>query len=302
MTEPSASYRCGLVAIVGRPNVGKSTLLNHLIGQKIAITAPKPQTTRHRILGIKTRDNAQILYVDTPGLHQDAKGAMNTYLNRAAYRALYDVDVIVMVVEALRWNEEDQLVYDAVLKTGAPLVLAVNKVDKLKDKAKLLPYLQELGQRQGVLDIVPISALKFQQLDRFEEQILAHLPVQAPLFPEDQLTDRSVRFIVAEIIREKLVRQLHDELPYATTVEIESFDESNKTVRIGAVIWVANPNQKGIVIGKGGASLKRIGTAARQDIEKLLERKVHLELWVNVKRGWANDEKALAQLGYGDES
>jgi GTP-binding protein Era len=302
MTEMDNTYRCGLVAIVGRPNVGKSTLLNHLLGQKLAITSPKPQTTRHRILGIKTRRDAQILYVDTPGLHQAGAEAMNTYLNRTAHRALYDVDTIVMVVEALRWTDEDQLVLDAIVKAKLPLIAAVNKVDKVKDKSQLLPYLAMLGDKQAFVDIIPVSALKSQQLERFESQVIQHLPVQAPLYPEDQLTDRSMRFIAAEIIREKIIRQLHDELPYATTVEIERFEEGVKPVRIAAVIWVATPNQKAIVIGKGGHQLKHIGSAAREDIQAAMQSKVHLDLWVRVKRGWADDEKALASLGYSDDT
>lgn len=302
MTESTAnSFRSGYVALIGRPNVGKSTLMNHVLGQKLSITSRKPQTTRHRILGIKTTDSAQIVYVDTPGIHQGGKQALHRYLNRAALSIVQDVNVIVFLVEALKWDDEDQLALSHCEKSGHPVILAVNKVDQVKEKDKLLPFMQKVAARYPFTAVVPISAKQGTQLDELERCIAANLPESEPLFPEDQVTDRSVRFLATEIIREKLVRLLGDELPYATSVEIEKFDEDATLVKIYAIIWVERDNQKAIVIGKGGAKLKRIGEEARVDLENLLEKKVYLKTWVKVKRGWADDERALQQLGYRDE-
>jgi GTP-binding protein Era len=297
----SKDFRCGYVALIGRPNVGKSTLMNRLLGQKLSITSRKPQTTRHRILGIKTTDNAQIVYVDTPGIHHGEKQALNRYLNRAALSIILDVNVIVFLVEALKWDDEDQLALSHCEKAGCPIILAINKVDLVKDKDKLLPFLKQVSSHHQFAAVVPISAKQGTQLDELETCIASHLPVAEPLYPEDQITDRSVRFITAEIIREKLVRLLGDELPYATSVEIEKFDETADLAKIYAIIWVERDNQKAIVIGKDGAKLKRIGQEARVDLENLLEKKVYLKTWVKVKRGWADDERALHQLGYRDE-
>ncbi|MBI1421912.1 MAG: GTPase Era [Gammaproteobacteria bacterium] len=303
MAESAVStFRCGYVALIGRPNVGKSTLMNHLLGQKLSITSRKPQTTRHRILGIKTEAQAQIVYVDTPGIHQGDKQALHRYLNRAAMSIIQDVQVIVFLVEALKWYEEDQLALSHCEKAGCPVILAVNKVDQVKDKDKLLPYLRTTAERFNFAAVVPISAKQGTQLDELERRIIEQLPESEPLYPEDQVTDRSVRFLAAEIIREKLVRLLGDELPYATSVEIEKFDEDATLAKIYAVIWVERDNQKAIVIGKDGAKLKRIGQEARVDLENLLEKKVYLKTWVKVKRGWADDERALHQLGYRDEN
>ncbi len=294
-------FRCGLVALIGRPNVGKSTLLNHLLGQKLSITSRKPQTTRHQILGIKTTDRAQFVFVDTPGLHKPRKRALNRYLNRAASSVLPSVHAILFVVEALRWTEEDELVLEHVRRAGVPTILVVNKVDRIEDKAALLPYLAEVAQKHDFAAVVPVSALRHDNLDDLEAELLKLLPESEPMFPEDQITDRSVRFLAAEIIREKLMRSLGQELPYDLTVEVERFEEEGNLVRIGALIWVDRPNQKAIVIGKGGERLKQIGQQARKDIEAMLERKVFLELWVKVKSGWSDDERALQSLGYRNE-
>ena len=295
------NFRSGYIALIGRPNVGKSTLMNHLLGQKLSITSRKPQTTRHRILGIKTTETAQFVYVDTPGIHRGDKQALHRYLNRAALSIIQDVNVIVFLVEALKWEEEDQLALTQCEKAACPVILAVNKVDQIKDKDKLLPFLQDISARYAFSAVVPISAKQGTQLEELEKRIAEHLPVSEPLYPEDQITDRSVRFLAAEMIREKLVRLLGDELPYATSVEIEKFEEAAELIKIYAVIWVERDKQKAIVIGKDGAKLKRIGQEARLDLEALLEKKVYLKTWVKVKRGWADDERALQQLGYRDE-
>lgn len=298
MTE---AFRCGYVALIGRPNVGKSTLLNHLIGQKISITARKPQTTRHRVLGIKTLPETQFVYVDTPGMHRGEGRALHRYLNRAARSILPDMHVIVFVVEALKWVDEDSLALESLATITCPVILAINKIDRVPDKANLLPYLQEVSKKYSFAAIVPISALKSKQLDELEKAIRQYLPESSPYFPDDTLTDKSSRFIATEFIREKLVRNLAAELPYATSVEIEKFDESEKLLRINAVIYVERDNQKSIVIGKGGAMLKRIGQQAREDLERFFDKKVYLETFVKVKSGWSDDERALQQLGYRDE-
>jgi GTP-binding protein Era len=295
------TFRCGYVALVGRPNVGKSTLMNHLLGQKLSITSRKPQTTRHRLLGIKTTEHAQIIYVDTPGIHQHGKRAMNRYMNRTASSVIEDVHVVVFLVEALKWTEEDEMVLNVLKAASVPVILAVNKVDRIKQKEELLPFLQQLNQKMDFIEVVPISALGGSNLTQLEEAIVKHLDISAPYYPEDQLTDRSSRFMAAEIIREKLMRSLGQELPYATTVEIEKFEEQGNLYRINALIWVERENQKAIVIGNKGERLKKIGQQARLDMQKLFDHKVHLELWVKVKEGWSDDERALSSLGYRDE-
>lgn len=295
------SYRCGYVALIGRPNVGKSTLLNHLLGQKISITSRKPQTTRHRILGIKTTPETQFIYVDTPGLHGKARRAMNRYMNRAASAALEGVHVVLFIVEALQWTDDDELVLERLRRCGAPVILVVNKVDRLEDKAALLPFLQEVSGKFEFKDVIPVSALKGDNLEQLESLIRSYLDESDPYYPEDQITDRSVRFLAAEIIREKLMRRLGQELPYDLTVEIEQFKEEKGVTRINALIWVDRPNQKAIVIGKMGERLKAVGQDARRDIEKLLDTRVYLELWVKVKTGWSDDERALQSLGYRNE-
>jgi len=298
----SSPYRCGYVAIVGRPNVGKSTLMNRLIGHKISITSRKPQTTRHRILGVRTTPEWQAVFVDTPGLHLAGKKAVNRYMNRAATSALRDVDLILFVVDAQRWTEEDQHVLDRLQGSTIPVILVLNKVDRIKEKERLLPLLARAAERIPGAGVVPLSALNRDNLERLERSLPEHLPPAEPLFPEDQITDRSERFMAAEIVREKLMRTLGDELPYAVTVEVEQFRTTQRVVHINALIWVERESQKKIVIGKGGEQLKRIGSKAREEMEQLLAQKVNLQLWVKVKAGWSDDERSLRSLGYADES
>jgi GTP-binding protein Era len=293
--------RCGYVAIVGRPNVGKSTLLNHLLGQKLAITSRKPQTTRHNMLGIKTEGANQIIFVDTPGLHGDAETAINRYMNRAASSATRDVDVVVFVVERARWTEGDALVADKLRGIKCPLIIAVNKVDQLEDKSELLPQLQALAERLPKAEIVPLSALRGVNLDALEKVIVQHLPEAGHFFPEDQLTDRSSRFLAAEIVREKIMRQLGAEIPYQITVEVEEFKEEKNILHISAAILVERDGQKRIIIGTKGERIKQIGQQARVDMERLFDNKVMLNLWVKVKSGWSDDERALRSLGYDDK-
>jgi GTPase len=292
--------RCGYVAIVGRPNVGKSTLLNYLLGQKISITSRKPQTTRHRVLGIKTEGNHQIIFVDTPGLHKAEERAINRYMNRAASSTLRDVDVVLFVVDRTAWTEEDDMVLERVVQSGLPTLLVVNKVDLLEDKSLLLPHLQALSGIAPFKAIVPVSALRRQNLAELEQEILRLLPASDHFFPEEQITDRSQRFLAAEIVREKITRQLGDELPYAVTVEIETFAREGDVLHISAVIFVERKGQKKILIGEGGSRLRSIGTDARQDMELLFDSRVMLRLWVKVKSGWSDDERALRSLGYDD--
>jgi len=299
MTSDTPS-RCGYVAIVGRPNVGKSTLLNHLLGQKISITSRKPQTTRHQVLGIKTEDNHQIIFVDTPGLHKDAGKAINRYMNRAASAAIRDVDLVVFVVDRTAWTEEDSIVLEQIEQSGLPTMLVVNKIDLLADKTELLPHLQSLAAKAEFSAILPVSALRQHNVDALEEQILTLLPESGHFFPEDQITDRSQRFLAAEIVREKIMRQLGDELPYSIAVEIEEFAQEGEVLHISAVIFVERTGQKRILIGDKGSRLRSIGMDARRDMEGLFDSKVMLRLWVKVKSGWSDDERALRSLGYDD--
>jgi GTP-binding protein Era len=299
---PLEDYRCGFIALVGRPNVGKSTLLNRLIGQKISITSRRPQTTRHRIIGIKTLGNAQLIYVDTPGLHRYSGRAMNRHMNRTATLALQDVDVVVFLVEGLRWMPDDDLVLSELERLDCPVILAVNKVDLIADKETLLPGLQALSRKRVFAHIIPLSARKGDNVAELETCVEALLPVATPFFPEDQVTDRSERFLVAERIREKLFRKLARELPYGLSVEVEHFRRERYSIHIHALIWVERQSQKTIVIGKQGAVLREVGQQARVEIEKMLESKVNLKLWVKVKEGWADDERALKSLGYTDDA
>lgn len=294
----SVDFRCGYIALVGRPNVGKSTLLNRILGQKISITSRRPQTTRHQVLGIKTHAHAQLIYVDTPGIHGFSGRAMNRYMNRTASTVLQDVDVVVFLVEAMRWLPDDDLVLNKLADIGCPVILAVNKIDQLKDRDVLLPELQKLAVRYPFDEIVPISASKGRNLAALEACIERRLPVAPASFPEDQVTDRSERFLVAELVREKLFRKLTRELPYGLTVEIESFRREARITHIHALIWVERQSQKNIVIGKQGAVLKEVGQQARRDIEAMIGSKVNLKLWVKVKEGWADDERSLRSLGY----
>lgn len=298
-TVPS-DYRCGYVSIVGRPNVGKSTLLNHILGQKLAITSRKPQTTRHRMLGIVSRDKVQAIYVDTPGIHGEERKAINRYMNKAATSALKDVDVVLFVVDGLKWSPDDELVLTKLQKVNVPVLLVINKVDTIEDKAALLPHIEQLSQRLSFVEVVPVSALKGHNLDKLHEAVGQRLPFSPPFYDEDQITDRSQRFLAAELVREKIMRQLGEEIPYEITVEIEEFKKEGKLLRISACILVERDGQKKIVIGEGGQRLKLIGTEARLDMVKLFDSKIMLSLWVKVKGGWSDDERALKSLGYGD--
>ena len=291
---------CGFVALIGRPNVGKSTLMNHLLKQKISITSRKPQTTRHRILGINTTDAGQAVYMDTPGMHNSEKRALNRYLNRTAETTLLGVDVIVWLIDGLSWHEYDEAIFKKLEQAGLPVILAVNKVDKVADKEAILTFFNEAQHRFPFKHLIPISALKRTNLDQLESLIMALLPERDLIYPEDQVTDRSERFLAAEIVREKLTRRLGDELPYALTVEIERYEEKPNITKIYAIIWVERLTQKNIVIGKDGDMLKKVGTDARHDIEKLLGQKVYLQLWVKVKKGWSDSERALQSLGFND--
>jgi len=293
---------CGLIAIVGRPNVGKSTLLNSLLGQKISITSKKPQTTRHRILGILTEGTKQAVLVDTPGLHTDEKRAINRLMNRAASSSIAEVELIVFLVEGTHWTTDDELVLSKIKKSGAPCVLVVNKIDNVQNKEELLPHLQKLGAKYDFQNIIPISASKGDNVDKIHDLCMSSLPEGDFWFPEDYITDRSSRFMASEIIREKLIRFTGDELPYSTTVEIEQFKMDEKGVyHINALILVERETQKRMVIGNKGVRLKTIGQEARRDMEALFGQQVFLETWVKVKSGWADDERALRSLGYGDD-
>lgn len=293
---------CGLIAIVGRPNVGKSTLLNSLLGQKISITSRKPQTTRHRILGILTEANRQAVLVDTPGLHADEKRAINRLMNRAASSSIAEVELIAFLVEGTHWTSDDELVLSKIKKSGAPCILVVNKIDNVQDKESLLPHLQKLGSMHDFLEVVPISATKGDNVDKIHKTCMASLSEGDFWFPEDHITDRSSRFMASEIIREKLIRFNGDELPYSITVEIEQFKVDEKGIlHINALILVERETQKRMVIGNKGEKLKTIGQEARRDMESLFDQKVMLETWVKVKSGWADDERALRSLGYGDD-
>ncbi len=291
------AYRCGYVALIGRPNVGKSTLLNRILGQKLSITSRKPQTTRHRILGIKTTDTAQFLYVDTPGLHKQNKRAINRALNRAASDALQDVHAIVFLVEGSKWTEEDDLVLEKLARVDTPVILVINKIDRMADKEQLLPKLQSYAEKGNFVAVIPLSAQTGDNVGQLEQQVEALLPEAEPYYPEDQITDRSMRFLAAELIREKLFRRLGQELPYGLTVEIERFKDEDGLLRINALIWVEKASHKPIIIGKQGKGLKTVGQAAREDMERMFEQRVFLELWVKVKEGWADDERALRSLG-----
>jgi len=292
---------CGLIAVVGRPNVGKSTLMNHLIGDKISITSRKPQTTRHRITGIATEKDHQLVFIDTPGLHKKEPRAINKYMNRAASSSLTDADVIIFVVDSDIWNENDELVLSKLQTANCPVILFINKIDALTDKTKLLPLLKDYSQRMKFHEIIPGAALKGKHLQKLKQVLFSLMPQSEFMFPEDYITDRSERFLASEIVREKLMRSLGSELPYSTTVEIEKFQINPKNIiEIYALILVERKGQKKIVIGDKGAHLKRIGSDARIDMEKLFGQKVFLKLWVKVKDGWADDERALKSLGYTD--
>lgn len=291
-------YRSGYVAIVGRPNVGKSSLLNYILGFHLSITSKKPQTTRHRLLGIKTTRTAQAVYIDTPGLHKKHKGAIHRYMNKEAMTTLDDVDVIVFVVDGVKLTDEDEYVMELLAKCQQPLILAVNKVDTINNKELLLPFIEQLNKRLKFQHIVPVSATKGNNINELEQHIAACLQLSPAYFPEEQITDKSDRFLAAELIREKIMRLLGQELPYATAVEVEAFEEQDRIIKISAIIWVERNNQKSIIIGNKGVQLKEIGKQARLSMEKLYAKKVFLKLWVKVRAGWSDDDRALKSLGY----
>lgn len=296
-----SNTKCGMVAILGRPNVGKSTILNKILGQKISITSRKPQTTRHRIIGIDTQDNAQAVYVDTPGVHKEEKRAINKLMNRAASSSLGDVFLALFVVEGNRWQADDELVLSKIKSSNLPCWLIVNKIDKL-EPSELLDTLSELGKKHTFDQVLPVSAKQGKQIEKLRQLILAKLPDSEFYFPEEYVTDRSSRFMASEIIREKLMRFTGDELPYSVTVEIEQFKlDADGIYHINGLILVERDSQKPMIIGKNGKHLKTIGTEARKDMENLFDHKVFLELWVKVKSGWADDERALRSLGYDDD-
>lgn len=302
-TPSSENQHCGFIAIVGRPNVGKSTLLNHILGQKISITSRKPQTTRHRIMGVETEGDYQAIYVDTPGLHIEEKRAINRLMNRAANSSLSDVNLVLFLVDGTHWTNDDEMVLTKLAKSNFPVVLCVNKVDNVKDRNEVMLHMQALSEKMDFVDVVPISAKQGKNTDVIRKHVREHLPQAEHHFPEEYVTDRSQRFMASEIVREKLMRFTGDELPYSVTVEIERFDYNPDTdgFHINALILVERSGQKKMVIGKGGDKIKTIGREARLDMEALFERKVYLETWVKVKSGWADDERALRSLGYGDE-
>ena len=293
-----SDYRCGLVAVIGRPNVGKSTLINAIMGRKVSIVTAKPQTTRHRILAVHTDEHVQIVFVDTPGLHRKAGKAMNKLMNRTAANALADADAILFVSDATRWTPEDDDVLKRLKQVPAPVVAVLNKVDRVHPRDKLLDTIALMAARYDFAEIVPVSALKHDNLDALMGLLPSFLPESPPLFPEDMHTDRSPEFHAAELIREKLTLMLHQELPYGLTVQVERYVEDDDGITINAIIWVERDSQKGIVVGKGGTVLKRVGRAARLELKEQLQKSVHLELWVKVKANWADNEKDLMNLGF----
>lgn len=296
---PNKTY-CGYVAIIGRPNVGKSTLLNNLLGQKLSITSHKPQTTRHQIFGIKTKNNIQAVYVDTPGIHKKTKHAMGRFMNKAAVTMINEVNVIVFMIDARCWTDEDELVLEKLLSVEAPVILALNKIDLIKEKEKLLPKIEQLSKRMSFASIVPISVKKNINIDRLENLIHSYLPENDYYFPESQLTDKDNNFLIAEIVREKIMRVTNQEVPYGSAVVVESLKKENNILHIEVIIWVERKGQKMIIIGKKGEKLKEIGRQARLDLEKKFACKVFLSLWIKVKEGWVDDERTLRTLGVGD--
>jgi len=299
-TPDNPDSRCGFVAIVGRPNVGKSTLLNHILGQKLSITSRKPQTTRHQVLGIKTEGDVQAIYVDTPGMHEEEPRAINRYMNKAATSALVDVDVVVFVVDQMNWTTADEMVLEKLERLKCPVILAINKVDKLEKRELMLPHLESLAAKRDFAEIIPLSALRETNLEPLEEAVGRFLPQSVHFYPDDQITDRSQRFMASEMVREKITRQLGAELPYSVAVEIEEFKQQGKTLHISALILVERDGQRKIIIGDKGARLRQIGQDARIDMERMFDTKVMLKLWVKVKRGWADSDRALKSLGMND--
>ncbi len=296
----NGNFRCGYVALVGRPNVGKSTLMNRILGQKLSIVTPKPQTTRQRIAGIKTTEQGQVVYIDTPGIHLAARRALNRYMNRIARASLHDVDLVLFLIEADRWTKEDEHVARTLAKIDVPVDLVVNKIDRVPDKTQLLKFLHKEVKTDRFNRVFLLSALRGDGVGDLECKVLESLPFSRPFYDEDMFTDRSERFLAAELIREQLMLRLHQELPYALTVEIEEFKRERGLIRMGAIIWIERKGQKHIVIGKGGKVLKQVGTQSRRALQELLGEKVFLKLWVKVSRDWSDNERALKQFGYDD--
>ena len=290
-------FHCGFAALVGRPNVGKSTLMNALVGQKLSIVTPRPQTTRHRVLGLVNLPTAQIAFVDTPGLHHHGSRALNRAMNRTAASAALDADLVVYVVEALKFTDEDALALQRAKESGHPVLAVVNKVDKVADKSRLLPFLADLAARHPFIEVIPVSAMQAGDIKRLCEVIARNLPESQPLFPEEQVTDRSEAFRIAEVIREKLTLELNQEVPYGIAVEVEGIGEEDGQKVVSAVIWVGREGQKPIIIGAKGERLKRIGMHARKELNRILGQRLHLTLWVKVREGWADNAQALKQLG-----
>lgn len=293
------NFRCGYVVLMGRPNVGKSTLMNQLLGQKISITSKRPQTTRNRLLGIKTETHHQIIFVDTPGIHKPGKRLLNKIINRVALSSTLGADCIVMLISAKGWSPEDEGVLNHVLDGEAPVIIVINKLDLLKASEDVLPLIKLISDKakDNIKEIIPISALSGTNVDRLEEVIMQYLPVRPRLFPEDQITDQSERFLVSEMLREQVFRLIGQEVPYSVALEVENWEKKGRTLHIGATFWVEKESQKGIIIGKKGATLKKMGSRARQEIETILKQKVYLELWVKVRSDWRNKEAMLSKLG-----
>ena len=300
MTDDTLNYRCGYVALVGRPNVGKSTLMNRILGQKLSIVTAKPQTTRQRIAGIKTTQQGQVIYIDTPGIHLAAQSALNRYMNRIAQASFHEVDLILFLIEAGRWTKQDEHVARSLKSVSAPVLLVVNKIDLVPEKSRLLQFLEHEVKTDRFSEVFLISAKSGNGVDVLEQKAMQGLPFSRPFYDEDQFTDRSERFLAAELIREQLMLRLHQELPYSLTVEIEEFKREDRLLRIGAIVWVERKGQKQIVIGKGGDVLKFVGTQARRALQELFDEKIFLRLWVKVSRDWSDNERALKQFGYDD--
>lgn len=297
-TDKVYDTRCGFMAIVGRPNVGKSSLLNEILGQKVSITSFKPQTTRHQILGIKTEDKTQVVYVDTPGIHHGAHKALNRQMNKVANQAMSDVNGIIFVVEALKWTQEDDKVLQMVLNHSAPVLVAINKIDLVKEKGQLLAFMQEVSQKLPEAEMIPLSVRKRQQINAIEQWVDKKVPNSPFYFPEDQLFNHTERFHLSEIIREKLMRLLGQELPYAIDVQIEALEHQETIIHIHALIYAEREGQKPIIVGKKGAMLREVGTKAREEMERFYGKKVCLKLWVKVKEGWSDNRRALQEMGY----
>ncbi|PID61146.1 MAG: GTPase Era [Gammaproteobacteria bacterium] len=300
-TENNSTHKAGYIAIIGRPNVGKSTLLNYILGEKLAITSRKPQTTRQNLLGIHTRDGAQCVFVDTPGLHLDASKQINQFMNKAARLATEFVDVIIHICDATRWTSDDDYALELLKNTDKPVIAVVNKMDLLKEQNAMIPKIAEISEKYPYAEVVPVSALKNTNVQHLLDTLTQYLPYNEPFFPDDQITTASMRFIAAEIVREKLFKALHQELPYSLTVYTDSYKELEDKVEIFVTILIERPSQKPIVIGKGGKTIKMIGIQARQELENLLGQKVNLKTWVKIKENWSDSDKSLQQLGFGQD-